>query len=320
MEPLVSVIIPCYNAAPWLQASVASVRAQTWRRCEIIVVDDGSNDGSGELADRLAGADLRVLHQPNGGVCSALNLGLGTAQGDFIEYLDADDILDPDKVSIQIGRLREMPPNWIASGAWARFEEDPGRVPFVREAIWCDLSPVEWLIASWSGGGMMHGAAWLSPRAVIDGAGPWDESLTLVNDLEYFTRLVLAGEGVAFCPDARTYYRSNVTGSLSRSTSLKAWESAFKATDLSASFLLAREDSPRVRRACAINYQRLVHSAYPYAPRLVAGAEKRIGELGGCELRPGGGAVFQQIMRVAGWKIARRAQVIGRRLAKGPTQ
>jgi glycosyltransferase involved in cell wall biosynthesis len=314
MDPLVSVVIPCYNAAPWLEESVASVRAQTWRRCEIVLVDDGSTDGSGALADRLAAADMRVVHQENRGICVALNRGLAGAQGDFIEYLDADDILAPDKIAIQLERLRGLPPRWIASCSWARFEGDHNSAVFEPEAVWRDLSPVDWLVASWSGGGMMHGAAWLSPREVVDSAGPWNNALTLINDLDYFSRLLLASEGIAFCPSARTYYRSNVAGSLSRQTTRKAWESAFLATELSVNAILAREDSPRVRRACAINYQRLVHSAYPAVPDLVGNAEKRIRELGGSDLRPGGGRIVQCLERLFGWKAARRAQILGRRV------
>jgi glycosyltransferase involved in cell wall biosynthesis len=318
MDPLVSVVIPCFNAAPWLEATLDSVRAQTWRRLEIILVDDGSSDESGKLAERLAGADMRVLHQKNSGQCAALNLGLAGAQGEFIEYLDADDLLAPDKIALQMARLRELPPGWLATCAWSRFDTNPAEAVFKPEAIWRDLSPVEWLVASWSGGGMMHGAAWLSPRAVIETAGPWNESLTLINDLDYFTRLLLSSEGIAFCPGARTYYRSNVAGSLSRRTGRRSWESAFKATDLSTSRLLAREDSPRVRLASAINYQRLVYSAYPDVRDLVAKAETRIAELGGCGLEPGGGAVFQNLRRVVGWKLARRAQIVGRK-ARGQT-
>jgi glycosyltransferase involved in cell wall biosynthesis len=320
MDPLVSVVIPCYNVAPWLEAAVASARAQTWRRYEIILVDDGSSDGSGELADRLAGPDMQVKHQENMGQCAAFNAGLRCAQGEFIEYLDADDVLAPDKISVQLDRLRELPKDWLASGAWARFNADPADSVFTPEAVWRDLSPVEWLVTSWRGGGMMHGAAWLSPRGVVASAGPWDESLTLVNDLDYFTRLLLAGAGVAFCPNARTFYRSNVAGSLSRLTTRKAWDSAFRATELSTSALLAREDSARVRQACAMNFQRLVHSAYPDVPDLVAKAEKRIAELGGSDLLPGGGTVFQRLRRIVGWKAARRAQILGRRLVKGSTR
>lgn len=314
MDPLVSVIIPCYNAESWLEETIASVRAQTWRRYEIVLIDDGSKDGTGALADRLAGADMHVVHQENLGVCAALNRGLEAAQGDFIQYLDADDLIAPDKIAIQLERFRGLPPAWIASCAWARFEGNFKGAVFEEEAVWRDLPPVDWLIASWSGGGMMHGAAWLCPRPVVNAAGPWNVALTLINDLDYFTRLLLASDGVAFCPSARTYYRSNIAGSMSRMTSRKAWESAFRATELSVNSILAREDSPRVRRACAINYQRLVHSAFPSAPDLVREGERRIRELGGCHLQPGGGRIVRGLASVLGWKAARRVQILGRRL------
>lgn len=320
MDPLVSIVIPCYNAGPWLRDAIASIRAQTWRSYEIILVDDGSSDGSGALADTLEATDMAVLHQENLGQCAALNAGLRHAQGDYYQYLDADDFLAPDKIAIQLKRLGELPPKWIASCEWARFDDDPSEAVFAPEAVWRDLPPVQWLTTSWSGGGMMHGAAWLCPREVIAAAGPWDESLTLINDLEYFTRLLLASDGVAFCPGARTYYRSNVAGSLSRRTSRSAWESAFRATELSSSALIARENSESVRSACAINLQRLVHSAYPDAVDLVSRAEKRIADLGGSALKPGGGPVFQKLTQILGWKAARRAQVLGRRLANRPSQ
>ncbi|SDS63871.1 glycosyltransferase family 2 protein [Opitutus sp. GAS368] len=316
MNPLITVVIPCYNAAPWMAGTIASVRAQTWRRYEIILVNDGSKDGSGEIADRLAGPDLQVVHQANAGQCAAFNRGLALAQGDYIEYLDADDLLAADKLQIQIERLQQLPPGWIASGAWGRFAENPAETKFEPEAVWRDLSPVEWLVTSWQGGGMMHGAAWLVPRSVAQAAGLWDERLSLINDFDYFSRVLLASQGIAFCARARTYYRSGLAGSLSASTSRRAWDSAFLSTELGTKSLLAREDSPRTRAAAAINWQRLIYSAYPFVPDLVRKGEAEVRRLGGCELEIGGGPVFQVLRRVLGWKPARRAQVFGRRLFK----
>ena len=142
-DPLISVVVPCYNAAPWLEATIKSVRAQTWRRYEIILVDDGSNDGSGGIADRLAGPDLKVVHQKNAGQCAALNHGLRLAQGEFIQFLDADDVLAPDKLTVQMQRLHDTAPGWIASGAWARFSDDPAEAVFTPEGVWQDLAPVD---------------------------------------------------------------------------------------------------------------------------------------------------------------------------------
>ena len=171
MDPLVSIIIPCHNAARWLEETLASARGQTWPLKEIIVVDDGSTDGSGTLADNLAGPDMMVVHQPNRGQCAALNAGVAKAQGEFIEYLDADDVLDREKITLQVNRLKQLPPNWIASGAWARFQDSPFEAVFEPEAVWKDFAPVDWLVTSWSGGGMMHGAAWLSPRELCQPQG-----------------------------------------------------------------------------------------------------------------------------------------------------
>ena len=89
----VSVITPFYNALPFLRQSAESVLSQSLREIELILVDDGSNDGSGELADTLAKEDarVRVLHQPNRGVSAARNAGLAAASGEYIGFVDADD-------------------------------------------------------------------------------------------------------------------------------------------------------------------------------------------------------------------------------------
>lgn len=311
--PLVSVLIPCYNATAWLEATLASVRVQTWRSYEIILVDDGSTDGSAELAARLAGPDLKIVRQPNAGQCAAFNHALRLAQGDYFEYLDADDLLAPEKISVQMRRLAALPEGWVAAGEWARFYRSSADAVFQSEPVWRDLAPVDWLVTSWSGGGMMHGSAWLVPRSVAEAAGPWNERLSLINDFDYFTRVLLNSQGVAFCPGARTLYRSSLGNSLSQSTSRPAWESAFLSTTLGTNTLLARENSPRTRQASAINLQRFAYSAYPFAPDLVARAEQRIGELGGCDLAFGGGPVFQWLRRMCGWKFARRVQMAGRR-------
>ncbi len=88
--------------------------------------------------------------------------------------------------------------------------------------------------------------------------------LSLNDDGEFFTRTVLRCRQVLFCEDARTYYRSGITGSLSGLKSRKGWESQFKVIDICEGYLLAREDSDRTRRACAMLWQRLAHASYPY--------------------------------------------------------
>jgi glycosyltransferase involved in cell wall biosynthesis len=95
--PLVSVIIPVYNVKPYLRQCVESVCAQTYGDLEIIVVDDGSTDGSGELCNELGGTDSRitVLHKENGGLADARNFGLRHAHGEWISFVDSDDWVSP---------------------------------------------------------------------------------------------------------------------------------------------------------------------------------------------------------------------------------
>lgn len=93
-----SIIIPVYNVRQWLEETVSSVLNQTFRDFELILVDDGATDGSGELCDTFAAADsrVRVIHQANAGVSAARNAGLDAAQGQFIGWVDSDDIIEAD--------------------------------------------------------------------------------------------------------------------------------------------------------------------------------------------------------------------------------
>jgi len=106
MHPgLVTTIIPVYNRAAMLREAVASVLAQTYRPVEVIVVDDGSTDETAGVADELAGDEVRVIHQPNGGPGTAREAGRRAARGEFIQHLDSDDLLLPHKFALQVAGL-----------------------------------------------------------------------------------------------------------------------------------------------------------------------------------------------------------------------
>ncbi len=107
MNPIVSVIIPVYNGARYLRAALESVFAQTYRSFEVIVVDDGSADDSGIIAQSFP--EVRYLHQTNQGVAAARNHGIEAARGEFFAFLDQDDLWTPDKLRLQIEYLRSHP-------------------------------------------------------------------------------------------------------------------------------------------------------------------------------------------------------------------
>jgi glycosyltransferase involved in cell wall biosynthesis len=309
--PLVSILIPCHNAAPWIAATLESALAQTWANKEIIVVDDGSGDGSSAIIDTYTSYGVRLVHQEKRGAAAARNHSLRHAQGEFIQFLDADDLLAPDKVEQQV-RILDNSSSRVAAGPWGRFYDDPVAAVFTPEANWRDSAPIDWLILNFAGLGMMPPSAWLTPRRLIDKAGPWDERLTLNDDGEYFCRVLLASTGVAFCTNARSFYRSNLSNSLSRRRTEAAWRSAFLSHELCAQHLMASEDSPQTRKACADLFQRLAFAAYPDCPYLVSQCEAKVSSFGGSNQRPGGGIGFQIVARIFGWKLAQRLRAVAK--------
>src|SRR4051794_40117270 len=120
----VSVIIPCFNAARFVQATLESVVRQSWTDLEIIIVDDGSTDESVEIIEKFVDARIKLVRQPNQGQTAALNRGLALATGDYVQFLDADDVLDHRKIEVQLTRLQGMP-FAVATCEWARFNDDP---------------------------------------------------------------------------------------------------------------------------------------------------------------------------------------------------
>jgi hypothetical protein len=157
---------------------------------------------------------------------------------------------------------------------------------------------------------MMHPAAWLVPRSLGIKAGLWNEALSLYDDGEYFCRVILASKGVLFCPDAASYYRSGITGSLSGSRSSDAWHAGYRALKLCEEHLLACENSERTRHACATSLARFGYALYPNEPKLAARVAAETKSLGGSALPPPGGRVFQILRRVVGWKFLRRIQAL----------
>lgn len=108
-DPLVSVIIPCYNVATYIERCLLSILGQTYSNIEILAVDDGSPDDTPAILDRLAKkySQLKVIHQPNAGVSAARNTGLRQATGDYVMFVDGDDFLAPDAVAYFMNLVRQ---------------------------------------------------------------------------------------------------------------------------------------------------------------------------------------------------------------------
>jgi glycosyltransferase involved in cell wall biosynthesis len=306
--PKISVLIPCYNAENYIGETLESVFRQTWPEIEVIVVDDGSTDRSAAVVRSFGQPNVSLIQQLNRGAAAARNVCCSRATGDFVQFLDADDLLEPDKIARQMERLQYAPRS-IASSEWGRFYGTPQETRFSEEPVWRDLDPIDWLVLSELG--MMFPALWLIPAPIVSAVGPWNEDLSLsgCDDTEYFTRVLLGSEKVLFCAGSRCHYRSGVSGSLSGAKSSRALRSRFKVLDLCEEYVRHFEDSERVQRVFAVNWQHFAHFAYPYDRVTATQALRRAGSLHPDRIQPDGGIRFRALSRIIGWRAARVLQV-----------
>ncbi len=205
-KPLVSVIIPCFNGRRWLGEAIESAFAQTWDRIEVIVVDDGSTDDSLRVASSY-GERVRLLDGPNGGPGAARNRGLDAAQGEWIQFLDADDVLLPRKIEACMesasSDINCLPLSLTENVA------DSGR-PLVRSSMtrrvrrsapraprrYAVQRPVEMVLAS-----RVQTHQWLHRREVLAKLGGYRAELRWEEDVDLNLRLALTGMRFRLVPE-----------------------------------------------------------------------------------------------------------------------
>lgn len=309
--PTVSVVMPCYNAGKYLGEAIQSVLDQTHRDLELIVVDGGSSDDSWQVIESFREdkrvKPLRIERSDAVNAAATRNRGLNAACGEYVKFVDADDLLHREMVQKQFERM-EGRNDCVASSEWGRFyNDDLSTYHPNRQSVWRDMDAREWLVESWMDARpMTQCGMFLIPRVLVDRVGGWDEKLTLIDDFEFFARVLCAANKVLFTPDCPMHYRSGVAGSLSGTKSDKAIESAYLSASMGVDHLLAKLADARSKRACANIMQDFVYTFYPARPDLRAKAEARVRELGGADIAPGGGGKFHLARRFIGWKLARR--------------
>ena len=311
----VSVVIPAWNAEQYIAETVRSVLNQSFSDFEVIVVNDGSTDGTVEAVAALSDSRIRLFSLTNCGQSAASNFGCRQARGRFLKFLDADDCLNPEHLEAQIRSIRDFP-DCVASCNWGYFRDDCTTVAARKEHVQRDYSNgLDWLVDCLEmDEGMMGAWLWLIPRDIWDRCGGWCEELSLNNDFDLSVRILLNSAGVRYAPDALYCYRKGVSGSLSGVYSRKGLQSALRTTQLGAANLLAAENSPRIRQICADRFQGWLFQFYPEHGDLVKAAEAAIAELGGSTKVPEGGTVQRLLTPVLGWKAVRRLQVFAEHL------
>ena len=284
MPELVSVLIPAYNAERWLAMTIRSVLAQAWSRVEVIVVDDGSRDGTLAVARAFESSTVKVVTQPNMGAPAARNRAFELAQGSYIQWLDSDDVLDPGKISAQMRVAHEVAdPRVLLSCPFGTFYYRWEKAVFTRTALWRDVTPVDYLLTRFSENCCFQTDAWLVSRELTEAAGPWTDirsNESLDDDGEYFCRVAMQSAGVKFVRDARTYYRIGNAGSLNNARSHRAVKALYASKVKCIEYLLSMEDSARSRAACVQLLQDWMFDFYGRED-VVAEAQQLAARLGG---------------------------------------
>lgn len=308
--PLVSILIPAYNAERFVAQTIYSAMAQTWPRKEIIVVDDGSKDGTLAVARQFASDSVTVISQPNSGASVARNKAFSVSRGDFIQWLDADDLLAPDKIATQMSaRSRDNNARLLHSGAWGSFFYRFDKTEFIPTPLWENLTPVEWLFRKLDQNLFMQTATWLVSRELTEAAGPWDNRITYDDDGEYFARVVRASDGIRFVADSKVLYRLSGAGTLSYiGRNNKKLESLLLSMQLHIETLRAMEDSPRVHAACAKYLQRNLIYYYPQRADLIERLNALAATVGGKLEKPELSWKYDWLRRLLGWDFARSSQ------------
>ncbi len=305
-EPKVSILIPAYNAEAWLGLTIQSALDQVWPNTEIIVVNDGSRDATLEIAQSFQSHRVRVVNQDNQGAARARNHAFSLAQGEYIQWLDADDLLAPEKLSRQLRAAREFSGKTLLSSAFGTFYSNPARAVFTPGPLWTDLSPVDWITAKFANNTWMNPAVWLVSRELTEAAGVWNPELSLDDDGEYFCRVVAASEMVRFVPEAHSFYRQWNPASLSRSAGDRACLSLLKSLKLNVGYLLSLEDSDRTRAAARSYLQVWVGYFYPDKLELLSELQALARELGGELGPPRLSPKYRVIRQLLGWRAAKK--------------
>jgi glycosyltransferase involved in cell wall biosynthesis len=321
-QPLVSIIIPVYNAEKYLSESIASALNQTWPNKEIIIVDNGSTDQSLKVAKDFATDIVSIFSCKNKGASAARNYGLRLAKGDYIQFLDADDLLGHDKIEKQVRALNNDLNSIAVCSTTHFFDGEPHTAsapsPFEEAFIYTTNDPVDFLTRLYGGynfrASMVQTNAWLTPKKLIDVAGIWNENLTLDDDGEFFARIILAAKKIVKT-DGENYYRKfNTLNNLSSQKNRRALESAATSALLKKEYLLKRNTSEAAKKAAYLLLTDLAIKCYLQQPELYKLLSRELNNLPRYNYKPVmGGRLINNVANLFGWKTAKIIQMLYRK-------
>ena len=313
---LVSIIIPNYNSISYIKETIDSVLKQTHKQVEIIVVDDGSTDGSFEFIQSLSLPNLKLLKNPTKGACAARNHGLRISSGDYIQFLDSDDLLDHDKIRVQVELLEKYHENVAVCSTRHFYDSISEGVITDTPFLFNTDSPSEFLLNLYGADGKNHNMvaqhAWLTPKTVINRAGFWDENLIKDQDGEFFCRVIMASKGIRYADNVLCYYRKHKQrGSISSGKSEKHLLSQLQSLNSKAEQLDIHQTTAAYKKAMALQYKIIAIGAYSEHRQIYKAAITKVKQFGGSTYEPVlGGKIIESVKSIFGWRAAKSFSVL----------
>lgn len=186
-KPEVTILIPTYNRADLILESLDSVFAQSYRDFEIVVVDDGSTDNTAEVLSPLAEQGLlRYFHQENKGEAAARNKGLLEARGEYVAFLDSDDLFEPEKLAIQIAYLQSHPNVGLVHSGYIKFDNTGNNLGY-RDPSWFSGNIYPQMLLYWTT--LMAVDTVVIRKSALETVGSFDETLRVGPDLDMWRRI-----------------------------------------------------------------------------------------------------------------------------------
>ena len=309
--PKVSIIIPSHNKGKYLREAVQSALSQTWDNTEVVVIDDNSTDESREILAEINDSRLHVFLQSFNNASAARNFGLNHSDSEFIQFLDADDVLHPEKISIQLADM-EFCDDVLGVCNTKSFYEIISEEGKEVDTAFLKFSadPLQFILNLYRSPdkGMVQPNAWLVSRKVIDKAGRWNENITVDDDGEFFCRVILNAKKIIHTDRILNYYRKfHEAGGLSMEKSEKAFRSM-----LNAAILKKRHLETKIKNteglSSAINslFSSIMVSAYPRYKNIAAEAYAHIDPAAPVAIPVIGGPVLEMMKKSFGWQFAKK--------------
>jgi len=302
-EQLVSIVIPLYNAEPYIEETINSILEQTYKNIEIIIIDDESTDNSYKIAKKYENKFIQVVTQKNSGPGAARNKGILLSKGQYIQFLDADDLLEKNKIKNQLEIFKKYGDDCFIFGKVIEFKNninDNSNITQYQDYYKSYKNPLDLLKDYWQKGGMIATGSYIVSKELINISGKWNENWILNEDGEFVSRLISNSNKIIYDEKSITYYRKSNPNSLNSNRTLKHYQSQFESYKSYGQIINKKNLDNNFNYALASCYSGIYQSMYPHHKELRSECIEELNKLGYKKVIPRGHPYFKYIASIIG--------------------